>query len=51
MIKSNPIPTRWMTHKLEKYNTRFPTVVMVLNPMSGFIPWGSNKGTGNPQRI
>ena len=22
MIKSNPIPTRWVTHKLEKYNIK-----------------------------
>ena len=26
-----------------------PTLVKVLNPMSAFPAWGSDKGTGNPQ--
>ena len=55
MIKSNPIPTRWVIHKLENNNTKkkksYLTVVKVWKPMSGFPAWGPNKGTGNPQVI
>ena len=53
MIKSNPIPTWWMTHRLENNNTKknSPTVVKILNPMQGFPAWKSDKWTGNHQGI
>ena len=52
-IKLNPMPAEWVTYKLENNNTKVVlfTVVKILNPMSGFPAWGSDKGTGNPQRI
>ena len=53
MIKSKPIPAKWVIHKLEKNNTKRSSapVVKVLNPTSGFLAWGSNKGTRNLQGI
>ena len=51
-IKSNPIPTGWVTPQTgEQYQRGSPTFVKVLNPTSGFPAWGSSKGTGNPQGI
>ena len=53
MIKSNPIPARWVIHKLENNNTKksYRTVVKVWNPMSGSPAQGSDKGVENPQGI
>ena len=50
MIRSNSIPTGWVTHKLQSNNTKknSPTVVKVLNCMSGFPACGFDKRTGNP---
>ena len=47
-IKLNPMPAEWVTYKLENNNTKVVlfTVVKILNPMSGFPAWGSDKGTG-----
>ena len=49
MIKSNPLPTGWVIHKLEINNTKrsSATFVKVLSPMSGFPAQGSDKRTGN----
>ena len=50
MIKSNPTPARWVTRLGEQsFQRSTHIVVKVLNPMSGFPAWGSNKGAGNPQ--
>ena len=41
MIRLNPIPTRWVTHKLEKTTPKHsPTVVKVLSPTAGCLVWG-----------
>ena len=41
MIRLNPIPTRWVTHKLEKTIPKHsPTVVKVLSPTAGCLVWG-----------
>ena len=41
MIRLNPIPTRWVTHKLEKTTPKHsPTVVKVLSPTAGCLDWG-----------
>ena len=42
MIKSNPTPARWVTHKLENnYMTDSLTGAKILNPKSGFPAWRS----------
>ena len=52
MIKPNPIPARWVTHKLENSNINSSlTVVKVLSPASGFPAWGSSNGTENPPEL
>ena len=51
-MKSNPIPARWVTHKLENNPKKnFPTVAKVLSPTSASTTWESDKGTGNQQGI
>ena len=50
MLKSNPIPARWATHKWENNSTKCSCIDMkVLGITSVFPTWGSSKGTGNPQ--
>ena len=50
MIKSNPIPSGWVTQTGEqKYQRSSHTVVKVWNPTSDFPAWGPDKETGNPQ--
>ena len=44
MMKSNPIPSGWMTHKLENNNTK-----EVLNPTSGFPANSQPKGPPIPR--
>ena len=52
MINTNSIPTEWWQQTGEQQQPRSsPTIVKVLNPMSGSPAWGSDKGTGNPQEI
>ena len=52
MLKSNPIPARWATHKWENNSTKCSCIDMkVLGITSVFPTWGSSKGTGNPQGI
>ena len=53
MIISNPIPTGWVTHRLENNDAQRSslTTVKVLNLTSGFPAWRSDKGTGNPQGV
>ena len=52
-IKPNPMPARWVTHRLENSNICWCslTVVKVLSPASGSPAWGSSIGTGNPPEI
>ena len=52
-IESNLIPTRCVTHKLEKnyYPGSSPTVVKVHSPTSGFSARKSDKEKGKPQGI
>ena len=50
--KSNPIPSRWVTHRLENNSTRSSqTIVKILNTILGSLAWGIDKGTANPQGI
>ena len=45
MIKSNLMPARWVAYKLgmpKKFSH-------CLNPISGFLSWGSDKGMGIPR--
>ena len=44
-VKSNPIPTRWVTHKLENNNTKevLPLLDRIRMPMTGFQAWGYDK--------
>ena len=51
-IKSNPIPTRWLTHKLENNNIKevLPLLWRLGIPHQA-SHLGTDKGTGNPQRI
>ena len=51
MIKSNPIPTRWVIHKLENDNTKkkYLTVVKVWNPCQASQPEDPTKGLGIPR--
>ena len=53
MLKSSPILAGWAAHKLENNNTKevLPLLWRFWAPMSGFLPWGSGKGTWNPQGI
>ena len=44
VIKSNPIPAKWATHKLENYHRSSPTGVKVLSFTSGSPAWGSGNG-------
>ena len=48
MIKFNPITTKWGTWKLENHIS-FPTKVKVLSPISGFPPWGYERGVRIPR--
>ena len=49
IIKSNLIPTKWATHKLENNNKEVFTLLWRFStPRSGSIAWGSGQGTGNP---
>ena len=52
-IESNLIPTRCVTHKLEKkyYPSSSPTIVKVHSPTSGFSARKSDKEKGKPQGI
>ena len=51
-IKSNPIPSKWVTHKLENNNTKeILPLLWGSEPTSGFPAWGPNQRTGNPQGI
>ena len=51
-IKSNPIHTGWVTHKLENNNTKKITHHCEgLELHVRLLAWGPNKGTGNLQRI
>ena len=44
--KSNPIPSRWVTHRLENNSTRSSqTIVKILNTILGSLAWGIDKGT------
>lgn len=46
MIKSNLIPAGWVTtHKLENNNANF-SILLILNPISGFPAWASGMGMG-----
>ena len=47
MIKSNPIPTEWVTHR----KIIIPKKFSLQATMSGFPAWGSDKGTRNSQGI
>ena len=54
LIKSKPIPARWMIHKLENKTIipkKFPLCCEGSEPHISFLADGSNKGTGNPQEI
>ena len=52
MLISNPIPIKWVTHKLENNNTKKSCpVAKVLDPTSEFPTWESSKGTRNSQGI
>ena len=43
--KSNPIPSRWVTHRLENNSTRSSqTIVKILNTILGSLAWGIDKG-------
>ena len=50
MIKSNPITTGWVTHKLENNNTKVLALFWRFW-IRVFQAWGFKKGTGNPQGI
>ena len=49
MIKSNPIPTKWVIRKLESSNTEeISHCNEDLDPTSGFPAWGYGNRTRNP---
>ena len=50
MIKSNPIPARWVTHRLENSNTKevLPLSLRFWTPHEAFQPGDLTKGLGIP---
>ena len=53
MIKSNPIPPRWMTHRLENSNTKevLPLFWRFRTPCQGSQPGDLTKGLGTPRDL
>ena len=54
MIKSNPIPTRWVTHRLENNNTKEVLTLLWRFWIPHSVesqPGGFDKGTVNPQGV
>ena len=53
MLKSNPILTRWATHKTGKQlnHRSYPTRLEVLSPMSGCQVWSLVTGEAVPREL